>query len=443
MSILHPKVVPLLVGGFALVILLMLATGKRGLDALGELERGTSGLLSEERANAKALNKAQDLEIAFDQIYYSVPGAPRHLAPDDLRERLAALEREAARTAQEGLEASGEPAEAARWREFDAAARTFIEAAGASMGSPGNESLNGTVTDAHERVANAVGQMVRDTDRRTERLALLDHAAFSHALEQHVTLLALAVLLALVVAASTVFLVERLLKRMEWQRLELARLSSDMLHAQEATLRRVSHDLHDQFGQTLTAIEANLAALDAALPDRRVKARVEDCIGLVQDLMGHARGMSQLLRPSILDDFGLSPSLEWLSDRFSQRTGIDVRYASDFDGRLDDQVETHLFRIAQEACTNVSRHAVATRVDMTLSVGRAGVELVVADNGRGMSKPSVDGRGMGLRTMRARAGQIGGTLAIEPRPEGGTRVSVRAPIARIEAHEPQDTRIAG
>ena len=131
MSILHPKVVPLLVGGFALVILLMLATGKRGLDALGELERGTSGLLSEERANAKALNKAQDLEIAFDQIYYSVPGAPRHLAPDDLRERLAALEREAARTAQEGLEASGEPAEAARWREFDAAARTFIEAAGA------------------------------------------------------------------------------------------------------------------------------------------------------------------------------------------------------------------------------------------------------------------------------------------------------------------------
>src|SRR5262245_18946227 len=109
MSILHPRVVPLLVGGFALVILLMLATGKRAMDALGELERGTSGLLSDERANAKAVNGAQDLEIAFDQIYYSVPGVARTLPAGRLEERLAALERDVDETARAGIAAADEP----------------------------------------------------------------------------------------------------------------------------------------------------------------------------------------------------------------------------------------------------------------------------------------------------------------------------------------------
>lgn len=443
MSILHPRVVPLLVGGFALVILLMLATGKRGLDALGELERGTSGLLSEERANAKAVNHAQDLEIAFDQIYYSVPGAPRRLPPDTLAERLETLEQEIDRTARAGMVAANETAEADRWREFDIAARAFIQAARASLAEPDNRERGMAVTDAHERVANAVGQMVRDTDRRTERLASLDHEAFSQALEQHVTLLAAAVLLALVVAGLTVFLVVRLVRRMEWQRQELARLSSDMLDTQETTLRQVSHDLHDQFGQTLTAIEANLTALDASLPDRRVRNRVEDCMGLVQDLMFQARGMSQLLRPSILDDFGLSASLEWLADRFMQRTGIEVVYESSFSGRLGDETETHLFRIAQEAFTNVARHAGATRIDLRLHVDPAGVELTVADNGRGVQEPRGARRGLGLLGMRARAEQIGGELRVERRRDGGTSVVVRAPIPRGLSHERQDTRIAG
>lgn len=443
MSILHPKVVPLLVGGFALVILLMLSTGKRGLDALGELERGTSGLLSEERANAKAVSHAQDLEIAFDQIYYSVPGAPRPLSPEVLRDRLDQLEREVAATSKQGIASADEPAEVQRWRVFDEAARSFIAAARASLAQPANRALSSAVTDAHERVANAVGQIVRDTDRRTERLAFLDHEAFSRALEQHVTLLAIAVLLALVVAGSTVFLVVRLFKRIEWQRQELARLSSDMLHTQEATLRQVSHDLHDQFGQTLTAIEANLTALDASLPDRRVKGRIEDCMGLVQDLMFQARGMSQLLRPSILDDFGLSASLEWLADRFMQRTGIEVTYDSTFAGRLGDDTETHLFRIAQEAFTNVARHANATRIDVALHVDDANVELTVSDNGRGVQKADGARRGLGLVGMRARAEQVRGELSLEPRQGGGTRVVVRAPLPKGFAHEPQDTRIAG
>lgn len=439
MSILHPKVVALLVGGFALVILLMLATGKRGLDALGELERGSSGLLSEERASARTLTSAQELEIAFDQIYYSVPGARRPLPSGALHERLNELERQIARTSKDGVTA----ADKERWHAFELAARAFIDSIRAALADPANASLGVTVTDAHERVAASVGQLVRDTDRRTERLATLDHEAFSRALEQHIRLLAVAVLLGLVVAGGTVFLVQRLFARMEWQRQELTRLSSDMLDTQEATLRQVSHDLHDQFGQTLTAIEANLAALDTVSADRRVKERVEDCVGLVQDLMFQARGMSQLLRPSILDDFGLSASLEWLAERFMQRTGIEVTYDSSFSGRLGDDMETHLFRIAQEAFTNAARHAGATRIDVALQVDARQLALTVADNGRGVQNAIGERRGLGLLGMRARTEQIRGELRVEPRQDGGTRVTVRAPVPQGLSHESQDTVATG
>lgn len=441
MSILHPKVVRLLVGGFALVILLMLVTGKRGMDALNELERGSSGLLNQERASVETLTHAQELEIAFDKIYYSVPGAPGALDPAILLERLDALEREVELASEHDVAAS----DRVRWDVFAQAAHDFARAVRASVASPADVQRRVAVTEAHERVAVSVGQLVRETARRIELIASLDHAAFSRALEQHIRLLAIVVLLALAVAGGTVFHVQRLVARTEWQRRELARLSSDMLNTQEATLRQVSHDLHDQFGQALTAIEANLTALDMATAgeNRRIRNRVEDCAGLVQDLMGQARSMSQLLRPSILDDFGLSASLEWLAEGFSQRTSIPVTYVSAFEGRLDDAMETHLFRIAQEALTNVARHAEATHIEIRLDVTDRQVTLMVADNGRGIQTKAGGTRGIGLAGMGTRAEQVGGTLAVETRAGGGTRVVVRAPPPRGVEHASQDPVAAG
>ena len=126
-----------------------------------------------------------------------------------------------------------------------------------------------------------------------------------------------------VVAVGTLFLAHRLLNRLEWQRAELERLSADVLNTQEDTLRQVSHDLHDQFGQALTAVEANLSALDKQSADWAVKGRVEDCIGLVQDLMSQARTLSQLLRPSLLDDFGLDQeSVDRAFAEYRERFGV-------------------------------------------------------------------------------------------------------------------------
>src|SRR5690606_6629003 len=184
----------------------MLVAGKRGMDALNELERGSSGLLDQERASVETLTHAQELEIAFDKIYYSVPGAPREVDAALLLEQLDALEREVELASANGVAAS----DRVRWEVFAQAARDFAKAVRASVASPSDLSRRAAVTEAHERVAVSVGQLVRETARRIEIIASLDHAAFSNALEQHVRLLAVVVLLALAVAGGTVFLVQRL-----------------------------------------------------------------------------------------------------------------------------------------------------------------------------------------------------------------------------------------
>jgi two-component system NarL family sensor kinase len=140
------------------------------------------------------------------------------------------------------------------------------------------------------------------------------------------------------------------------------------------------------------------------------------------------RELSHLLRPTILDDFGLDAGIRWLSERFGQRTGIEVDYRSSFHERLADQTETHLFRIVQEALTNVARHSGATRVVIELERNGSRVHLTVKDNGHGFSGngTSSSKSGLGLVGMRARAESVGGELQINSR--DGVAVDLWAPL---------------
>jgi signal transduction histidine kinase len=204
-----------------------------------------------------------------------------------------------------------------------------------------------------------------------------------------------------------------------------------MLEDQEATARRFSHELHDELGQSLTAIKTNLTALDAA-SGQLDRGRLADCLTLVDEAIGNVRQMSQLLRPTILDDFGLEAGLRWLADGFSARTGIEVNLESSINGRLPDETETHLFRIAQEALTNVARHSGAKHVRIQLASIGDQVALTIRDDGRGLPPASAaapaNGRGLGMIGMRARARSAGGDVTFRADPGAGVLIEVRVPL---------------
>jgi signal transduction histidine kinase len=208
-----------------------------------------------------------------------------------------------------------------------------------------------------------------------------------------------------------------------------------MLQDQEVTARRFSHELHDELGQSLTAIKTNLSALAVAGAGNAANPgpRLADCLHLVDEAIGNVRQMSQLLRPTILDDFGLEAGLRWLAEGFSARTGIEVTVDSTYSGRLPDEAETHLFRISQEALTNVARHAGAQHVRIKLAGNGGDIVLSIQDDGCGLGAAPAAGRGLGLIGMRARARSAGGDVAVHSRPGDGVLIEVRVPL-RNETH---------
>jgi signal transduction histidine kinase len=236
------------------------------------------------------------------------------------------------------------------------------------------------------------------------------------------------VALALIFTVVTLRVVSQLISQMEWQTAELGRVSWQIVEDQEATARRFSHELHDELGQSLAAVKTNLAALNGPQAN---DARMTDCIKLVDEAIGNVRQMSQLLRPTILDDFGLEAGLRWLAEGFASRTGVEVQVDSTYSGRLADETETHLFRISQEALTNIARHSGAKHVRIRLEGAAGEIRLSIQDDGRGLGAPRGDGRGLGLIGMRARARSAGGDVNVRSKSGEGVLIEVRVP----ERHE--------
>lgn len=236
-----------------------------------------------------------------------------------------------------------------------------------------------------------------------------------------VWLFGLCVLLSIACAVWAVNASTQLFKRLEM-------LQYQFLETQENTARRFSHELHDELGQSLAAVKANLSALRSETSD----PRVDDCMGLVDQSIQDVREMSQLLRPTILDDFGLEAALRVLTDGFARRTGVSVKFDWNFGSeRLQDEVETSLYRIAQEALTNVARHSEASTVEISVSKSAQNVDMRIRDNGKGtdLSKKHTQ-TGLGLAGMQTRARGCGGAVKINSAPGKGLEIEVTCPIAR-------------
>lgn len=211
---------------------------------------------------------------------------------------------------------------------------------------------------------------------------------------------------------------------------QLRVLSRRVLEAQEAERRRVARELHDELGQSLSAIKINLQSRQVVhgAPDEAGGSELQESIRIVDHAIAQMRRLALGLRPSMLDDLGLLPALRWLADETTQHSTMEVRFEARHDGaRVDPHCETVCYRIAQEALTNAIRHARASHVTLALHIDAQRVSLQIDDDGAGFDvDAALDNaaqRGsMGLLGMRERARLAGCELDITSRPGQGTSV---------------------
>lgn len=243
---------------------------------------------------------------------------------------------------------------------------------------------------------------------------------------------------------------QRLLQAVAQQRDQLRSLAAKLTDVQEQERQRLARELHDEMGQALTAIRMNLSVVEKALPaaSPRAKEQLAEAAQLTEQTLEQIRELSLNLRPSMLDDLGLIPTLRWYIRRFRSRTDSAVTFDV---GSINEQairpplLKTALYRIIQEALTNIARHAAATDVLVHLSASTsneflldadASILLRIEDNGRGFAPEEVfesaEGPlGIGLLGMRERVSSLGGTWQLESAPNSGTQIQILLPLEKI------------
>lgn len=215
-----------------------------------------------------------------------------------------------------------------------------------------------------------------------------------------------------------------MLERLEHER---ATSSARALLAQEAERRRIAQELHDEVGQSMTAILLTLKRVADDAP-AALRTELHEAQEITRESLDEVRRLVRRLRPGVLDDLGLVSALTSLTEDFATHTGLQVSRRFDTDlPTLAPETELVLYRVAQESLTNVARHADAEQVVVALRHAEPGVLLTVTDDGSGIRAPR---EGAGIRGMRERALLIGGRLDITPAPRTGTRVQLTAPVSR-------------
>ena len=225
---------------------------------------------------------------------------------------------------------------------------------------------------------------------------------------------------------------QRLDEQLRAQREQLRALAAHVESVREEERVRISREIHDELGQALTCMSMDLAFLDRQLPKENAQAaaRVSALAALVRDTVKTVRRISSELRPSILDDLGLGAAMEWLAHDFATRTGVECAVSVPSNVSIAAERGTVVFRMCQEALTNVARHAGASHVSIDLMIDEDDcLTLEVSDNGRGITDEEVHRPdSLGLLGMRERAALLGGTAEVKGTAGQGTTVTVRVPL---------------
>jgi signal transduction histidine kinase len=229
----------------------------------------------------------------------------------------------------------------------------------------------------------------------------------------------------------------KLLEQSQHLQEQLRHLSHQLLSAQEEERKRISRELHDEIAQTLTGINVRLAALkaEATVNTKGLQSKISSTQRMVEKSVDIVHRFARELRPTVLDDLGLMPALHSHLKDFTKRTGIHIHFTSFTLGRikqLDNAGRTVLYRVAQEALTNVVRHAQASQVNVNIQKLRNGLRMEITDNGHGFAVERVlfakRHQRLGVLGMRERVEMVGGRFSIESTPGQGTTIRAETPF---------------
>jgi signal transduction histidine kinase len=284
-------------------------------------------------------------------------------------------------------------------------------------------------------IADEISEL-RDANFRSQQRRL--NQSQQEARIYHRRMLTIVLILGVLVSAGSIYRITHLERRTEEQRRrteraeqELRRLSRQLVKAQEEERRALSRELHDEVGQMLTALRMELGNLDRvrAEPGDLFSKRVAETKALAERTMHVVRDLAMGLRPSMLDDLGLGPALQWQAREFSRRSGVPVDL--EIDGTLDALPDSHrtcVYRVVQEALTNCARHAKAATVRIAIHGSESMLSLTIQDDGVGFVVDRTSGGGLGLLGIEERVRGLGGTLELFSQPHKGTLIRVGIPV---------------
>jgi signal transduction histidine kinase len=261
-------------------------------------------------------------------------------------------------------------------------------------------------------------------------------SGFRHARSKLAWTLAAMLLLGLALSCGCAFYILRLqlLERSRYQELtkhrhELQELSARLVDVQEKERRSISRELHDEVGQSLEALLVDAGRLSKLVPAEStiVQEQIARIKSVTENAVNTVRNIALLLRPSMLDDLGLTSALEWQAREISRRSEMEVDVQSDgVSDDLDDERKICIYRLAQEALNNAAKHSLAANATVRVAQTADRISIEVADNGKGFDLQRV--RGVGLLGMEERVKRLGGTLIIVSRPGSGTSIKAELPL---------------
>jgi len=318
---------------------------------------------------------------------------------------------------------------------WDAVDRMFVLAEG-QREAEAREQIRLSLQARLQALSASVSRLLVENNAG-EQLAAARIAQIYQGVQRQLYLFLAATLLGIVLTSLYLIRSNRLVfARMEELSAQRSELAQQLIATQESTLRHISRELHDEFGQVLTAIGSMLARANNQIPENSpLRADLQEVRDIAQTTLNSIRGLSQALHPVLLEEAGLESTLDWYIPTVQRQTGIDIHY--DKSGQsfpVETAAGVHVYRIAQEALNNISRHSGAREAWVRLKFLADSLELEIEDRGAGFRREKGQ-RGIGLVAMRERAEILGGSLTISrPAATSGTLIHLSIPRERVEAH---------